>query len=98
MQERALKTALIRGITTFKASNGYIEKFVKRAGINRSVRLHMCGGSTIPNGYVERMNQIRDICSLYPLRNILNLDESVLFYRLCPRISYFLSSEIRRDV
>ena len=98
MQERALTAALTRGISTFKESNGYIEKFMKRAGIDISVRLHGRGGSTIPNGHEERMNQIRDICYLYPLRNIYNTDEYGLFYRLCPRMSYFSFSEIRRDV
>ena len=98
MQERALPAAVTRGITTFKASNGYIEKFMKRAGIDSSVRLHGRGVSTIPSGHEERMNQIHDTCSLYPLRNICNMDESGLFYRLCPRMSYLSSSEIRLDV
>ena len=98
MQERALTAALTKGITTFKASNGFIKKFMKTAGIDSSVPLHGRGCSTIPNGHENRMNQICDICSLYPLRNIYNMDESGLFYRLCPRMSYFSSSEIRRDV
>ena len=92
MQERALTADLTRGITTFKARNGYIEKYMKRAGIDSSVRLHGRGGPTIPNSYEERMNQILDICSLYPLRNLYNVDKSGLFYRLCPRMSYLSSS------
>ena len=83
MQERALTTAITKGITNFKASNGYIENFMRRAGIQSSVRLHGRGGSTIPNGHEERMNQIQEICSMYPLQNIYNMDESGLFYRLC---------------
>ena len=98
MQERELTAALTRVTTTFKVNNGYIEKFIKRFGIDSSVRVHGCGGSTIPNGHEKRMNQILDICSLYPLRNIYNMDESGLFYRFCPRMSYLSSSEIRRDV
>ena len=98
MKECALTTALTRGITTFKASNGSMEKFMKRAGIDSSVRLHGRGGPTIPNGHEDGMNQIRDVCFLYPLRNTYNMDESGLFYRLCPRMSCLPSSKIRRDV
>ena len=43
---------------------------MRRAGIQSSVRLHGCGGSAIPNGHEGRMNQIQELCSIYPLRNI----------------------------
>ena len=98
MQQRALTTAITKGITNFKASNGYIENFMRRAGIQISLRLLRGGGSTIPNVHKERMNQIQEICSMYSLRKIYNMDESGLSYRLCPSISYFSSSENRRDV
>ena len=98
MQEHALATAITKSITNFKASNGYIENFMRRAGIQSSVRLLGRGVSTIPNGHGERMNQIQEICSMYPLRNIYNMDESGLLFRLCPRISHLSSSENRRHV
>ena len=66
---------------------------MRRASIQISIQLHGRGGSTIPNGHEKRMYQIQEICSMYPLRNIYNMDESGLFYRLCPRISYFSSFE-----
>ena len=98
MQKRALTTAMTKGITNFKASNGYIENFMRRASIQISVRLYGRNGSTTPKGHEERMNQIQEIHSMYPLLNIYNIDESGLFYSLCPRISYLPSSENRIHV
>ena len=49
MQERALTTIITQRITNFNSSNGYIENFMKRAGIQSSVRLNERDGSTISN-------------------------------------------------
>ena len=97
MQERELRTEFKKGIHDFKASNGYIENFMRRAVLQSSVRLVGLSGSSILYGHKERMNQIEEICSVYPLWDIYNMDESGFFYSLCPRISYLSSSENRRD-
>ena len=44
------------------------------------------------------MNQIQDVCAMYPLWNTYSMDESGLFDRFCPKTSYLSSSEDRRDV
>ena len=79
MRERALTTANVWCISSFKASNGYIEKFMRRAVVQSSVHLDGRDGYIIPNGHEERMNQIREVCYEYPLRNIYNMNESGLF-------------------
>ena len=98
IQERALTTAIARGTYNFKASDRYIANFTRRAGVQSSVRLHGLVDFTIPSCHGERMNPIKKVYSIYPLRNIYNMDESDLFCRLRPRISHLSSSENRRDV
>ena len=44
------------------------------------------------------MTEIRSIAQGYPLRNIYNMDESGLFYRMCPRMSYLSPDEKRKEV
>ncbi len=44
------------------------------------------------------MAEIQAPVSNYALQNVFNVDESGLFYRMAPRHSYLVESEIRRDV
>ena len=61
MQERELTTDITKGITDFKASTKYLDNFMRGAGIQSSVRLHGCAGSTISNSQEELMNQIQEV-------------------------------------
>ncbi len=87
--------ALANGITELNGRNGYIEKFISRNTIHRTVRLHGHGASVLPSNYEERTIEVRTIRNPYPLHNIYNMDESGSFYRLCPRMSYLSSKESR---
>ncbi len=93
MQKREFMIALTNNIADFNGSNGYIDKFIRRNNIHRSVRLHGRGGTAPPCNSEERMSEIRSIANAYPLHTIYNMDESGLFYRLCPRMSYLYSDE-----
>ena len=84
IQERARRTTQANGISNFKASSGYIEKFLRRSGVQNSVRLHGRAGVALPSTYIEIMAEIRTIMSNYPLSHVCNMDESSLFYRLGP--------------
>ncbi len=98
MQERAKITAGTLGIAEFSASNGYIEKFIRRNKMQRSVKLHDIGSSAVPSNYEQRMEEIRSVSANYPLRSICYIDESGLFYRMGHRISYISPLEQARTV
>ena len=97
MQERAMMIASTNDITDVNGSNGYTDRFIRRNNIHRSVRLHGCGGSALPRNHEER-SEISSIASAYPLLTIYNMDESGLFYRLRPRMSYLSLEEIHATV
>ena len=88
MQERSRIAVTALSIEEFKASNGYIEKFLRRSNVRKSVYLHGRGGSILPISHAERMTELRNVTGNYPLKNIYNMDESGLFYRIGPRKSY----------
>ncbi len=48
IQERAKIVAMTVGVNDFQTSNGYIEKFIRRWNLHKSVRLHGRGGSALP--------------------------------------------------
>ena len=98
IQAMALKAARDNGNAQFKASNGWVEKFLRRARIQRSCELHGKGGTQIPVGTQERMEEIRSTLAKYDLKNIYNMDESGLFYRMGPSRSYLLASENRSEI
>ena len=93
MLERARIAAQTCDVQNFKASNGCIENFLRRTEVQNSVRLHGRGNSDLPANHSERMAEIRSIAQGYSIRNIYNMDESGLFYRMCPRISYLSPDE-----
>ena len=79
MQERARIVATSRGITEFKAGNGYIQRFLTRTNVKESTRLNGPGSAHIPSNHEERMAAIREIFAGYLLRNVHNMDESGLY-------------------
>ena len=96
MQERARIAAQKCSVQNFKSSNGYIEKFLRRTEVHNSVRLHGRENSALPASHSEKMAEIRSITQGYPLRNIYNMEETGLFYRMCPRMSYLSLDEKKK--
>lgn len=76
----------------FKASLKYVRRFVARTGL-KSVRLHGEAGSVDHGKTRERMGEIREISALYDADCILNGDETGIFFRLLPKVSYVLPGE-----
>ena len=93
IQQRAMIAAKNQGIVGFQASNGYVQKFLRRTRVHKSIRLHGRGGSALPGNHTQRMAEIQDIASQYSLSNIYNMDESGLMYRMGPRRSYLSGNE-----
>ena len=93
IQQRAMIAAKNQGIVGFQASNGYVQKFLRRTRVHKSIRLHGRGGSALPGNHTQRMAEIQDIARQYSLSNIYSMDESGLLYRMGPRPSYFSANE-----
>ena len=68
-----------------KWSNGWLDRFKKRHNI-KEYKLHGEGGSAdIHNeDAVKQMDNLRAECSGYALRDIFNMDETGLFWKLQP--------------
>ena len=97
VKQYARNAAADEGITKFKASNGWLEKFLRQSSIQPSLWLHGKGGNTQVPGTDDRMEEIRGILSTYELKNIYNVDESGLFYRMGPNRTYLTASENRAE-
>ena len=95
IQERAKMIAESLGIMNFAASRGWLDKFLRRSPIQPSFKLYGKGNASLPALHAERMNELRQIVSEYEVRNVYNMDESGLFYRMGPRRSYLSANERR---
>ena len=84
-------------IQSISESNGWLQKFLRRSPMQPSFQLHGTGGSSLPVGTDDRMIEIRDVLSQYDPKNIYNMDESGLFYRLGPSRTYLAANESRND-
>jgi len=79
-------------ITDFKASNGWLEKFLIRSNISFK---SISGESKevdldIINDWKKKLQKI---CEPYDPRNIFNFDESGLFFKLLPNKTFAFKNE-----
>ncbi len=93
----ASKAAQRAEITGFKASNGWMQNFLRRTPVQPSFKLHGKRNSELPATAEEKMKQIRQTLANYDISNIYNMDESGLFYRMGPSRSYLDGNEDRRE-
>ena len=78
----------------FAASNGFVDRWVKRHAI-RSVHLHGSrGGIDLVEGE-KRMAVLREKMVGMDPESILNMDEAALFYQLAPSNSYVLECDAK---
>jgi hypothetical protein len=89
IQGFALELAANMGLNSFKASNGWLEKFNKRYDI----RYNTYSGESsavsddVVNDWVSKMNEMIDGFSQ---KDIFNFDETGLFYKILPKKSYLI--------
>ena len=97
IMERALESARTHNLHDFKASRGWLEKFLRSNKIQASVRLHGCAADVCKSYYKQEMDKIRATMANYNPENIYNEDESGLLYRAIPNRTYLMEDESRRD-
>ncbi|KAI4470778.1 hypothetical protein MML48_1g16756 [Holotrichia oblita] len=83
VKEKALEAATLLNIKQFKASNGWLEKCLKRHNIPFR---NICDKSAKVDGdlVANWKNRLPHILANYGSRNIYNLDETGLFFRVLP--------------
>ena len=80
LQVRARRIGERLNFRNLKASRVWVEKFIRRIGVQASVKLHGKGNAKLAEGYYNRIAEIKEIASTYDLKNIYNQGESGLFY------------------
>lgn len=83
LQEKAREIGETLGLETFKASNGWLEKFRIRHNISFK---SICGEekSVDLNDVTDWIEKLKSVCKGYDDKNIFNADETGLFYRVLP--------------
>ncbi|GBN50562.1 Tigger transposable element-derived protein 6 [Araneus ventricosus] len=81
--EKAREVGESLGLETFKASNGWLEKFRTRHNISFK---QICGEekSVNPNEVTDWIGKLKSLLKGYDDRDIFNANETGLFYRILP--------------
>lgn len=87
LRTKALQIAGELGITTFTASNGFLQNWARRHGFV-NVALHDASASANVEEAAERMEQIRQQLAGVDPDLIYNVDETGMLYRCLPSRSY----------
>ncbi len=83
LQEVALKYAETKNIIEFKASNGWLQKILKRY----SIKLKKISGESRSADYIAAVEYVKNISKLlcnFDQEDIFNFDETVLYWKLFP--------------
>ena len=70
IQTRARMVASDLNLPNFKASRGWMKKYIRRNGIQSSIKLHGKGRAILPENVAQRISEIQNIARDYELCNI----------------------------
>lgn len=76
------------------ASQGWVLAFVKRNGLQSEVLLGETGRVNAKDNEAS-IQTVRDACELHDIKNIFNVGETGLFYKLLPKRAYLAGPENR---
>ena len=94
LQDQADEIASNLGLTSFQASNGWLQKFTARHSIKMAV-LHGESADVSQQTVDQWREKLPLICDGYADCDIYNMDETAIFYRLLPNKSYIKQGEER---
>ncbi|CAB1102183.1 unnamed protein product [Ectocarpus sp. CCAP 1310/34] len=92
IQAQALKIAAQMGKTNFKATNGWLHRFLKRYSFTH-VQLHGEAGDVDKQKVAEEIDRIREQLQVFDVEFIFVMDETGLFFRYFPRGTYVTRGE-----
>ena len=92
IQEKALCLSVAGGFDDFMASNGWLEKWLKRRNIHQSCLSGERGdiSQETVDDWTKRLPQI---CEGYSLENVFNADETGLYFRALPSKSMVVKGQ-----
>lgn len=74
-----------QNVTEPKWSNGWLDRFKKRYSIKQYHNHGEAGSADVDNpAMIEQMNDVRALCATYANKDIFNMDETGLFWKLIP--------------
>ncbi|XP_064462709.1 tigger transposable element-derived protein 4-like [Ornithodoros turicata] len=85
---KAEALALQLGMPDLKCSNGWLERFKKRHAVRSTPINGESGAVNQDTVDTWRRNRLVELLEVYPDRDIYNLDEAALFYKLLPKRTY----------
>ena len=86
------------GFYSFQASNGWLQKFIRRHAVQRSMKLHDEPAEVCETYFDKEMYVLRELVKIFDRLNIYRADETGLLYSVVRSRSYLLSSECHSKV
>ncbi|CAB1100962.1 unnamed protein product [Ectocarpus sp. CCAP 1310/34] len=97
IQAQALEIAAQMGKTNFRATKGWLHRFLKRYSFTR-VQLHGEAGDVDKQKVAEEIERIREQLQEFDVEFIFNMDETGLFFRCFPKGTYVTRGEAAAGV
>ncbi|CAB1106348.1 unnamed protein product [Ectocarpus sp. CCAP 1310/34] len=97
IQAQALKIVAQMGKNNFKATNGWLHRFLKRYSFTH-VQLHGEAGDVDKQKVAEEIERIRKHLQEFDVEFIFDMDETGLFFRCFPRGTYVTKGEAAAGV
>ncbi|XP_044597489.1 tigger transposable element-derived protein 6-like [Cotesia glomerata] len=88
LKKKSLEIAKMLGINEFRASNGWLESFLKRNNISFKALCGDAASADLEEAKDWNSTKLQELIAGYDPKNIFNADELALFYRQIPKKSF----------